>query len=218
MKKMVAGAVLCLLVFVGFLGFQVSEKSKQKEFYQEAAVFFEEADYKKAIQYLEEAKEHSNLFTGSLEEEIAYYQAESHMNLEEYEEAIAIYDSLIKDNPKESMNYVLKEYCLSAAGETEKAVAVYQEAYERTGDEAFLSLLCDLYISMEQYDEALNLIEKSDQIKNEDVKKNLGFSEIVIYEKQQEYGKAFEKAKAYCELYLEDEKGQKERDFLESRK
>ena len=86
MKKMVAGAVLCLLVFVGFLGFQVSEKSKQKEFYQEAAVFFEEADYKKAIQYLEEAKENSNLFTGSLEEEIAYYQAESHMNLEEYEE------------------------------------------------------------------------------------------------------------------------------------
>lgn len=218
MKKIIAGFVLLLAVTIGVLGYQVSEKSEQNKLYQEAAVFFEEADYKKAIQYLEKAKKHDNVFTGGLKEEIAYYQAEAHMNLEEYEEAIAIYDSLIKENPKESMNYVLKEYCLYDAGRYEEAAAVYREAYEQTGQEEFLAFLCDLYVSVEKYGEALKIIEEAEQIKDDSVKKEIGFLEIVIYEKQQEYGKAYEKAQAYCQAYPEDDKAKKERDFLESRK
>lgn len=218
MKKVIAAIVLCVLAFIGFFVYQGHEKSIQNDLYEEAAVFFEEEDYKKAIQYFEEAREHDNLFTGSLDEELSYYQAEAYANLGEYEEAIEIYDRMIGENPKEAMNYTLKEYCLYHAGDYEQAAQVYEEGYQQTGEESFLASLANLYVSIEEYEKALAIVKDSDEKNAEDVKKELKFLEIVIYEKQQEYEAAYEKAVAFCEAYPEDEQGIRERDFLESRK
>lgn len=218
MKKIIAGSILIFLIFAGFMGYQASEKGKQTEIYEEAAVFFNEADYKKAIQYFEEAREHDNLFTGDLKDEISYYQAEAYMNLGQTEEAIDIYNHFIGKNPREEMNYALKGYCLTSSKMYEEAAICYQSAYEATGKGEFLVRLCNLYLSMEDYESATEVIGKADQVKEDDAVKELKFLEIVIYEKQLEYGKAYEAAEDYCENYPEDEKGKKERDFLESRK
>lgn len=218
MKKVIAGAVLVLLFLAGFIGYQVGEKGKQQELYEEAAVFFEEADYKKAIQYFEEAREHDNLFTGKLKEEISYYQAEAYMNLGETQEAIDIYNHFIGENPKDEMNYTLKAYCLTSSNMYEEAAVCYQSAYEATKKGEFLVWLCNLYLTMEEYEKAMEVIGKADELSEDDAVKELEFLEIVIYEKQLEYGKAYDAAEAYCQTYPEDEKGQKERDFLESRK
>lgn len=218
MKKIIAGAVLVLLFFAGVIGYQAGEKRKQQELYKEAAVFYGEEDYKKAIQYFEEAREHDNIFTGKLKDEISYYQAEAYMNLGETKKAIDIYNHFIEENPKEEMNYTLKAYCLTSSNMYEEAAACYQSAYEATKKGEFLVWLCNLYLTMEDYEKAMEVVGKTDDLSEDDAVKELKFLEIVIYEKQLEYDKAFEAAEAYCQAYPEDEKGQKERDFLESRK
>lgn len=217
MKKLIAVVVLVILVAAGFLGYQGYEKSQQKELFAEASVYFEEEDYQKAIQLFEEAREHDNWFSGSLDSQLFYYQAEAYMNLGDYEEAIEIYDGFIKDKPKEGRNYLLKGYCYSKAKEYDRAADVYEEAYSQTGAGEFLLNLCNMYIATEEYDRALSLIEQNRELKEEDTVKELLFSEIVIYEKQQEYGTAYDKAKEFVEKYPDDEDGIKEMEFLESR-
>lgn len=218
MKKIIAALVLCVLALVGFFAYQGHEKSIQNDLYEEAAVFFEEEDYKKAIQYFDEAREHDNLFTGNLEEEILYYKAEGYLNLGETEEAIAIYDQFILENPKEPMNYILEGYCYLEAGNYDEAYTCYWNGYDQTGEEDFLVQLCNIDIQMEEYDKALEVAADVSGLQDDEIVKELKFLEIVIFEKQQKYEQAYEKAAAYCEAYPDDEKGKKEKDFLESRK
>lgn len=217
MKKLIAVIVLLILAAGGFFGYQGYERSRQTELFSEASVYFEEKDYQKAIQIFEEAREHDNLFSGSLNEQFLYYQAEAYMNLGDYEEAVKIYNQFIGKKPKEARNYVLKGYCYSKAKEYDKAASVYEEAYEQTGEGEFLLNLCNMYIVTKDYDKALSLIEQNRNLKEEDTAKQLLFSEVVIYEKQQEYGLAYEKAKEFVENYPDDEDGKKEMEFLESR-
>lgn len=217
MKKLIAVIVLLIVAAGGFFGYQGYERSRQTELFSEASVYFEEKDYQKAIQIFEEAREHDNLFSGSLNEQFLYYQAEAYMNLGDYEEAVKIYNRFIGEKPKEVRNYVLKGYCYSKAKEYDKAASVYEEAYKQTGEGEFLLNLCNMYIVTEDYDKALSLIEQNRDSKEEDTVRRLLFSEIVIYEKQQEYGLAYEKAKEFSEAYPDDEDGKKEMEFLESR-
>ena len=217
MKKIIAVIVLLFAALIGFFVYQVNEKMTQDELYAEAAVFFQEEDYKKAIQFFEETSEHNNLFSGNLKKDLSYYQAEAHMKLGEYEEALVIYDAMIRDGAKDSIPYVMKAYCLIGMEEEETAASIYKEGYEKTKDAELLYYLANQYITMEQYEDAGNVIHTYQNIKEEEIVRKLAFLEIVVYEKQQQYDKAYEAALAYCEKYPEDEAGQKEKTFLESR-
>lgn len=217
MKKIIAVIVLLFAVLIGGIVYQVNEKTAQDELYEEATVFFREKDYKKAIQYFEEAKEHNNLFSGGMKDDLFYYQAEAHMKLEEYEEAMEIYDAIIKESPKESIPYMMKAYCLIGYGEPESAGSIYQKGYENTKNPEFLYYQANQYVTMEQFEDARYIIDTYRNV-DETVGKQLAFLEIVVYEKQQDYETAYEKAAAFCEKYPEDEQGRKERDFLESRR
>ena len=218
MKKIIAIMVLLLAALIGFLVFQVNEKMDQEELYEEAAVYFQEEDYKKAIQFFEEASEHNNLFSGKLKKDLSYYQAEAHMKLGEYEEALALYNGMISADGNDSIPYVMKAYCLIGLEEEESAASVYKEGYEKTKDAEFLYYLANQYVTMEQYEDAGRVIQTYQKISNEDVVRRLCFLEIVIYEKQQQYEEAYQAAVSYCEKYPEDEAGQKEKTFLESRR
>lgn len=218
MKKLIGVAVFLLLIGIGFLGYQGYERSQQTELFKEATVYFEEKDYRKAIELFEAAREKSNLFSGSLGNELSHYEAEAYMDLEEYEKAIKIYNRFIAENPKEIMNYILKGYCYSKAKNYEKAVITYETGYEKTKDGDFILKLCNMYITTKKFDKAMELIEENKNKKDKEMVKNLLFSEIVIYEKQQDYSTAYEKAKAFVEIYPDDEEGKKEMEFLESRR
>lgn len=217
MKKMIGGIVLLVLLLAGVLGFQIHERETQKDLYAEATVFFQEKDYKKAIQFFAEARSHGNLFSGSMRTDLAYYEAEAYLKLEEYKEAIEIYDEIIGDVKKSSMAYMMKAYCLTCLEEYDQALSVYQEGYEKTKDGEFLYCLANLYVTTKDYDQALKIIEENRK-GTEDWRKKLSFLEIVVYEKQLDYATAYEKATAYCQEYPEDEKGIKEREFLNSRR
>ncbi len=216
MKKIIAVVVLLFLAFIGVMIYQVKEKDTQNDLYAEAAVFFQEEDYKKAIQYFEEAKEHNNVFSGRLKEDLSYYQAEAYMKLEEYEEAVALYDKLIERVPKNDIAYIMKAYCLASSGRMEDAAAVYEQGYDKTKEDMFLYYLANQYVTMEAYEKALDIIHTSGKLEA-DTEKRLSFLEIVVYEKQQDYKTAYEKAEKFCEKYPEDEQGIKERDFLKTR-
>ena len=218
MKKIIALLVLVFVAFIGIFVYQMNEKSTQNDLYEEATVFFLEEDYKKAIQLFEEASAHNNLFSGKLKKDLSYYQAEAHMKLEEYEKAIEIYNGLLAESGKDSIPYVMKAYCLIGMGEAESAAAVYQEGYEKTKDSEFLYYLANQYVTMEQYEDALNIIHTYQNTKEESVGQRLAFLEIVVYEKQQQYDKAYELAVSYCEKYPDDAAGQKEKTFIESRR
>lgn len=218
MKKMIAAIVLLLAAVIGFSVYQMNEKNTQNELYEEATVFFNEKDYKKAIQLFEEALKHNNIFSGDLVENLTYYSADAYLKLEEFEEAIELCNGMIAQGGKDKIPYVLKAYCLTGMGEGEQAASVYKEGYEKTKDAELLYYLVNQYITMEQYEEALTLIQSSENIKDEEIRQKVAFLEIVVYEKQQEYAKAYEAAVAYCEKYPEDEAGIKEKTFLESRK
>lgn len=217
MKKIIALILLVAATLIGTFIYQVNEKMTQEEFYEEAAVFFQEQDYKKAIQYFEKASTHSNLFSGNLKEDLAYYQAEAHMKLSEYSQAIEIYDRMIRESSKKSIPYVMKAYCLIGLGEEGKAASVYEEGYEKTKDPAFLYYLANQYVNMEQYEDAVQVIHAYQDVKDQETTRKLAFLEIVVHEKQQQYDKAYELAISYCEKYPDDENGKKEKIFLESR-
>ena len=218
MKKIIAIILLLAVTLIGTLIYQVNEKMNQEDRFEEAAVFFQEQDYKKAIQYFEEASTHNSLFSGKLKREISYYQAESHMKLGEYSQAMEIYDRMIAESVKESIPYVMKAYCLIGLEEEEAAASVYKEGYDKTKDTTFLYYLANQYVVMEQYEDAIQVIHTYQNIKNEEVARQLAFLEVVIYEEQQQYDKAYELAISYCEKYPDDENGQKEKIFLESRR
>ena len=218
MKKIIAVIVLLVAALIGTAVYQVNEKMTQDELYEEAAVFFQEEDYKKAIQFFEEALEHNNLFSGSLKKDLSYYRAEAHMKLGENEEAIDIYDALIQEYSKESIPYIMKAYCLIGLEEEESAASVYKEGYDKTKDYELLYDLANQYVTMEQYEDAIEIIHQYEKIEDEEVARKLAFLEIVVYEKQQQYGEAYELAISYCEKYPEDEAGLKEKTFLESRR
>lgn len=218
MKKIIAIILLLAVTLIGTLIYQVNEKAEQEELYEEAAVFFQEQDYKKAIQYFEEASDHNNLFSGNLKKDLAYYQAEAHMKLSEYSQAIEIYDRMIHESVKDSIPYVMKAYCLIGLEEVQKAASVYEEGYEKTKDAAFLYYLANQYVNMEQYEDAIQVIHAYRNMKDQETARKLAFLEIVVYEKQQQYDKAYELAVSYCENYPDDEEGQKEKTFLESRR
>lgn len=216
MKKIIAGVAILFLGLLGFLGYELHEKNVQDEIYEEAAVFFREEDYKKAIQYFKEAASHNNVFSGNVKKDLIYYEAEGYMKLEEYEEALALYDGLIKDYPSHSIPYVMKAHCFSVSDQKENAAKVYEEAYKKTKEEIFLYYLADLYVTMGSCEDALEIIHTY-RGKDGETERKLGFLEIIICEKQNQYKEAYEKAVLYCENYPEDELGRKELEFLKTR-
>ena len=213
MKKIIAVIILLFVAFIGVIGYQVNEKNTQQELYDEAAIFFQEEDYKKAIQFLGEASEHNNLFSGKVRKDIAYYQAEAYMKLEEYDEAIVLYDGLIEEAPKDEIAYMMKAYCFSASGRMEEGAVVYEHAYEKTKKEEFLYYLANQYVTMKEYEKALEVVHNAN-VTEAETEKQLEFLEIVIYEKQQDYKTAYEKAEKFCKKYPDDEQGMKEKEFL----
>ena len=120
-----------------------------------------------------------------------------------------------------------KEYAPSAvylgkvyaeAGELEKAKDIYQKCLEQKElkAEAYNGLA---YCSMEleDYEKALEYIQKGLEIKDGEVNQALLFNEIVIYERSKDFASAKEKMQQYLALYPADDAAVKENYFLQTR-
>ena len=198
MRKIIIRVVIAAVILLAGIGvFQWHNYQQKVEYRKEALLYFKEEDYSKTISYLGQALKLQSVFAGKLDLDMTCYLAESHYQLKEYDEAEKIYDKLINNDSK-------------------AAVKVYEQGWNSTNDTDFLEKICEIYVEQKDYDNALKYIQKGIEQGGES-KAGFMYGKIVIYEKAQEYDRAYEAAKKYVELYPDDEAGKKEYIFLSTR-
>lgn len=217
MRKIIcrAAAVLLILLAAGGI-YQYHTYQKKTEYRKEALLYFKEEDYAKTISYLEDALDLHSLFAGKLDQDMTCYLAESHFQLKEYDKAEEIYDSLISTDKDNVKYYMLKGQCLDQSGDYEAAVSVYETGWEQTGDTTLLEKICEIYVEQKNYEKALTYAEKGISQGGRS-KASFMYRKIVIYEKAENYEKAYETAKEYVGLYPDDKEAEKEYIFLSTR-
>lgn len=209
--------VLVLAAIAGFFGYQAKQFRDQKRYRRHMVNAYKQEEYQIALDYQKDIERTKNLFSGLLEDDVTYYKADCYVKLEQYDKAIAIYDQMIEKAPEDSKNYMLKGSCYIKQKQTKKALETYKTGYETTADAVLIPNLAYCYIKLESYDTARKIVQEGLALGDESIKKELLFDEIVLYEKDLDYETAYEKAKEYVNLYPDDEEGQKELTFLETR-
>ena len=212
-RKIIAAAVLLLIVLAVY---QWHLYTKKAELRSDALLYFKEEDYKKSIEYLEDALKKDSLFGGKLDRDMNSYLAESYYRLGDYEKAQKLYRKLQKEEPDQALYYLLEGECLKASEEYDDALQIFQKGWEQTKDTAFLSKICGIYIEQNEYEKALDYAQKG--ISDDGGSSSeLMYQLIIIYERSQDYEKAYQAAQDYCEQYPEDDRAKRELIFLSSR-
>ena len=209
-------AVILLVVLIALGGFQWKNFHKKSQCRENALLYFKEKDYEKSVSYLQEGLNQMSVFGDDMDEDMSCYLAESYYQLGEYEKASGIYDGLMDKHPQEEKYFMLKAENLIAMGNREDAIKLYEEGWNKTKNTAFLREICDCCIEEKEYEKALEYARLGADAGKGDSQEFL-FKEIVIYEKCNDYQSAYEAALEYTKQYPEDEKGQKELKFLETR-
>ena len=208
--------ILVLVAGAGLSVLQWKKYQKKKEYRDEGLLYFQEEDYAKSIEFFRKALDAKIIFDRNMDTDIRYYVAESYYKMDEYDQAVEVYDSLIKADSRSALNYVLKGKCYVTAGEDEMARETYEKGWEKTKDADFLIRLCNVACEEEDYDQALEYVERGIE-KGGDTKGSFLFQKILIYEKKLDYQSAYDAAKEYVDAYPDDEAGQKELIFLSTR-
>ena len=217
MRKIIIRVAIAAVILLAGIGvFQWHNYQQKLGYRKEALLYFKEEDYSKTISYLEKALKLHSAFAGKLDLDMTCYLAESHYQLKDYDKAEKIYNKLINNDSKNAQYYILKGECVAKSGDVETAVKVYEQGWNHTQDTDFLEKICEIYVDQKDYDNALVYIQKGIEQGGES-KASFMYGKIVIYEKAQEYDKAYEAAKKYVELYPDDEAGKKEYTFLSTR-
>lgn len=209
-------AVLLVICLAGLGFLQWRTYQKKKELRSDALLYFKEEDYTKSIEYLEKALGLKTIFGAKLDQDIKCYLAESCYRMEDYERAEELYHNLQENEQDNPLFYLLEGQCASSYGNYEKAMQIFKKGWENTKDPAFISEICEMYISQNKYDEALSYARQGigdDGTADAELMYDL----IIIYEKSLDYKAAYDAAKDYCKKYPEDERGKKELIFLSSR-
>ncbi len=212
--RIVIIAILAVLIVLG--GFQWKNYHKKSQARENALLYFKEKDYEKAVSYLEKGLKQISVFGDEMDEDMSCYLAESYYQLGDYEKSSEIYDDLLDKHPEEQKYYILKAENLIAMGKVEDAIKLYEKGWDKTKDSIFLREICDCYIEEKEYEKALEYAKLGVDAEKEDSREFL-FKEIVIYEKCNDYQSAYDAALEFTAQYPEDEKGQKELKFLETR-
>lgn len=136
--------------------------------------------------------------------------------MEDYETAASELIEATKQGSTEAYLYLGMVYL--AKNDTSNARAMYQE-YISEGTSPAKGynglVLCD--IKEKNYANALSNIESGIAVANTEEMQNLLFNEVVVYEKQQDFATALQKAKKYLEIFPDDKVMEKEYAFLKTR-
>jgi tetratricopeptide (TPR) repeat protein len=217
MRKIIRIVIIALLVVLIILGgFQWKNYHEKSQIRENALLYFKEKDYEKAVSYLEKGLKQISVFGDDMDEDMSCYLAESYYQLGDYEKSLKIYDELLDKHPEEQKYIMLKAENLIAMDKMEDAISLYEEGWDKTKNSIFLREICDCYLEKKKYKKALKYAKQGVDLEGEESREFL-FKEIVIYEKCNDYQSAYDTALEYTKRYPEDEKGQKELKFLETR-
>ncbi|MBQ9157170.1 MAG: tetratricopeptide repeat protein [Eubacterium sp.] len=210
-------SLLIILLAVGLLVWQMHAYSKKQALRSDALLYFEEEDYAKSIQYLEDGLNTQCLLGGKIDRDMEAYLAESYFQRKDYEKARKLYHKLRRSDSNQSLYFLLEGECYRQQDQYDQALDIFQEGWDHTRDTAFLSKICGIYIEQNEYEKALDYARQGISDDGSSSSAELSYQLIIIYERSQDYEKAYEVAKEYCDRYPEDEKAKKELIFLSSR-
>lgn len=145
-----------------------------------------------------------------------YNRGRVYYYLQEYEKAEDELTQAMDQGKPEAMLLLGRVYLVKK--DVDGARQMYQQALEKEEkkDQAYNGLpLCD--IAEENYDGALEQIQKGLQSEGGTARQQLLYNEIIVYERRLDFETAREKMESYLAVYPDDEEAQREAQFLESR-
>lgn len=207
-KRIILTVVIILVLFLGFFGIQVLG---QKIAVNDGTKYLQEKEYEKAYQSFVKAENKKTLFLSK--SGIRYYEGECLMYLERFDEAANVYDHI-----SDTRAIALKGFALQREGDLKGAKKAFEEAIKKDPKDGIgYYYLYAYYVDKKAYNKALNALDeaKGNGVKN--MKQDIDFARIVVYEKMLKYDRALEAAKEYVQAYPDDENGKQELAFLETR-
>lgn len=186
-----------------------SEKTEAYLYRGAAYLFTEQED--KADKDFKRIRTHGDI-------SMLYSISEAYSQIGKTEESNAYLEVIVNRKESKRDNKFVKGRAYQKLGRIEEAMAIY-ETYQKENGLTMeeYCLYRDCLMKMGNYDKAIELNQSLREKAKEKDLQQLMFDEIVIYEKKCDYVNAWKAAEAYVGKYPEDEAGQKEYKFLQSR-
>lgn len=216
-KKLKAVLIAVLVIVIGGAGFLGYEYVTQKLIANEGIELLTKGEYQKAYEAFEKAGSKKTILWTKQKNDVMFYQAESLYQLKRYKDAMNVYDHIIDRKPQ-GRAYEWKALCYVGLGQEEQALKVCEEgirAVPSEGESYYAKY--GILAKQKKYDEGLATINESLKQNITTKKKELLFARISLYEAKFDFKTAYRYAKEYVKLYPDDEKGKKEKTFLETR-
>lgn len=216
-KKLKAVLIAVLVIVIGGAGFLGYEYVTQKLTANEGIELLTKGEYQKAYEAFEKAGSKKTILWTKQKNDVMFYQAESLYQLKRYKDAVNVYDHIIDRKPQ-GRAYEWKALCYVGLGQEEQALKVCEEgirAVPSEGESYYAKY--GILAKQKKYDEGLATINEALKQNITTKKKELLFARISLYEAKFDFKTAYRYAKEYVKLYPDDEKGKKEKTFLETR-
>lgn len=212
-KGIITAVVVVLVALTAFCGFgYISQRMAASE----GITYLNKKEYQKAYEQFDHAAGKFTLFFTKQKKDVLYYEGEALYQMEQYDQAIEIYDKLIDHG--ESRAYSLKAYCLVQQKKTNVALKTCDQGIKEHPDSG--DIYCTKYAILakqEKYKQGLQVIHTALKQENLENKKEVLFARISAYESMFDFETAYRYAKSYVKAYPKDAKGKKELTFLETR-
>lgn len=144
--------VAILLVVVGI--FQFMDYEKELGFREKGIAQFQKGQYKEAQGYFEEALEHTNIFGGTVTQDVRYYLAESYFMDEQYDKALNLYQQISRKEKNKGYAECYIGAAYARLGDTEKAKAQFEKGISLGNEEGY-HYLSRMYYELGDYDKAI---------------------------------------------------------------
>lgn len=145
----------------------------------------------------------------------------TYLEEENYEEAVACFEKEIAEKKNLGEAYRGLGIAKYELGEYEAAVDAFKNALENKTEATttIYSLMAASYLQMDDYESALDYYNKALEMKDckEEMKKEILYNEIAIYQELGVWDTLKEKVAEYVESYPEDDRMEKTLEFLETR-
>ncbi|MDD3185140.1 MAG: tetratricopeptide repeat protein [Anaerostipes sp.] len=218
MKDRTKGIIAIALVIIFCIGAVLGYSYiSQRHGMGQGIEYLEDGEYQKAYEEFEKAASKFSLGYTKQKVDSMYYEGESLYRLERYEDAISVYDSILK-HKEAGYGYAMKALCYVGLEQEEKAVEICNQGITncKTEGESY-DVKIAILMKQKKYDQGLKVVKTALSQDLVSGKAQIMFDRISLYEGKLDYNTAYKYAKDYVKAYPKDKKGKKELTFLKSR-